>query len=120
VTLPGVPEEMKAMFEGYIAPIIAENTTSKFLAKTVRIRMVWKDFFPVYRSVQEDFRDIYVKMASTAPFNTVEREKVRDIKVDLVVEGASKAECEQRMEAFLSDVKKRIEASSGTLTTEKS
>ena len=120
VTLPGVPEEMKAMFDGYIAPMIAENATSRFLAKTVRVRMVWKDFFPVYRSVQDDFRDVYVKMAATAPFNTEEREKVRDIKVDLVVEGASKAECEQRMEAFLSDFKKRIEASSGILTTEKS
>ncbi len=120
VALPGVPEEMKAMFDGYIAPMIAESATSRFLAKTVRVSIVWKDFFPVYRSVQDDFRDVYVKMATTAPLNMEEREKVRDIKIDLVVEGTSKADCERRMEAFLSDFKKRIEASGGALITEKS
>jgi len=116
--LPGVPQEMKAMFDEHIAPMIAKKAKSRYLAKTVKIRIIWKDFFPIYYSVLNDYEDVYLKMGGIPPLNAEERGKVRDIKVDLVVEGASEAECEKKMEAFLKDFKNRIEASDGTLIME--
>jgi len=118
VTLPGVPEEMKAMFDEYVAPMIAEKTASRFLAKTVMICMVWNDFFPMYRSLVNDFNDVYLKMGGIPPLSADEREKVRDIKVDIVVEAASKAECERKMDSFLREFRNRIEAIGGKLITQ--
>jgi len=115
MALPGVPEEMKAMFDDFVAPMIAKKATSRFLAKTVKVRMVWKDFFPMYRSVLNDFKDVYVKMATTPPPMAEEREKVRGITVDLVVEAASKAECKRKMDSFLREFRNRIEAKGGKL-----
>ena len=51
-TLPGVPDEMKGMFDAHVAPMIESESTSVFLAKTYNISMVWKDFFPIYRQMQ--------------------------------------------------------------------
>lgn len=94
VALPGVPEEMKAMFDAYVVPMIEEKVSSRLLARTVRVRIVWKDFFPMYRSVLRDFWDIYLKNYTIPPLRTEERETVRDVKVDVVVEAVSKPECE--------------------------
>lgn len=115
VALPGVPEEMKAMFDGYVAPMIEKKTASKFLAKTVSIRIVWKDFFPMYRSLLSDFQDVYLKSATTPPLRAEERAEVRERKVDIVVEAASKAECEGKMDSFLREFRSRVEESGGKL-----
>ncbi|RLI07703.1 competence damage-inducible protein A [Candidatus Bathyarchaeota archaeon] len=117
VALPGVPEEMKAMFDAHVAPMIEENAASRFLARTVTVRIVWKDFFPLYRSTLRDFPDVYLKNEATPPLRAGEREKVHDIKVDIVVEASSKPECERKMDAFLKEFRRRIEASGGELIT---
>lgn len=115
VALPGIPEEMKAMFDGNIASMIEEQASSKFLGKTVMIRIVWKDFFPMYRSLLRDFRDIYLKNVATPPIMAEEREKVKEIDVDIVVQAPSRAECEEMMRAFLKEFRSRTEASGGQL-----
>jgi len=115
VALPGIPEEMKAMFDGYVAPMIEEQASSKFLGKTVTVRIVWKDFFPMYGSLLQDFRDVYLKNVATPPLMAEEREKVREIEVDIVVQAPSREECEGRMEAFLREFRSRAEASGGQL-----
>jgi nicotinamide-nucleotide amidase len=115
VALPGVPEEMKAIFEGYVIPMMERKATSRFLAKTITVQIIWKDFFPMYRSVLRDFKDVYLKKATTPPLRVEEREKVKDIKVDIVVEAASMEGCERKMDAFLQKFKNRIESSGGKL-----
>jgi len=115
VALPGIPEEMKAMFDGYVAPMIEEQASSKFLGKTVTVRIVWKDFFPMYGSLLRDFRGVYLKNVATPPLMAEEREKVKEIEVDIVVQAPSRAECEGRMEAFLREFRSRAEASRGKL-----
>jgi len=115
VALPGVPEEMKAMFDAYVAPMIGKEAASKYLAETVTVRIVWKNFFPMYRSVTRDFRDVYLKNSITPPLRAEERDRVQDIRVYIVVEAASKAECEGKMDAFLREFRNRVEASGGEL-----
>ena len=108
-TLPGVPAEMKGMFDAHVAPMIESESTSVFLAKTYNISMVWKDFFPLYREMQNDYPDIYIKNAATPPVEGEDREKIHTIKVDFVLEAATHDEAVNKMESFLADYHKRIE-----------
>ena len=108
-TLPGVPSEMKGMFDAHVAPMIESESTSVFLAKTYNVSMVWKDFFPLYRQLQKDYPDIYIKNAATPPVEDEDREKTHTIKVDFVLEAATHEEAVSKMEKFLADYHKRIE-----------
>ena len=115
VTLPGVPAEMKAMFEEHVAPIIEEGSASRFVARTVTARVVFRDFFPVYREMQRDYPDVYIKNKATPPESAGGRLEVREIKVDLVVEGGTEEEGEARMEAVLGEFGRRLGAVGGEL-----
>ena len=112
-TLPGVPDEMKSMFDTHVAPMIESQATSVFLAKTYNISMVWKKFFPIYRKMQEDYPDIYIKNAATPPVEGEDREEVHTIKVDFVLEAATPEEAAEKMDAFLEDYHHRIMESGG-------
>ena len=112
-TLPGVPAEMKGMFDTHVAPMIESESTSVFLAKTYNISMVWKEFFPIYRKMQIDYPDIYIKNAATPPVEGADRSRVHTIKVDFVLEAATHDEAEEQMKTFLADYKQRIEAAGG-------
>jgi molybdenum cofactor synthesis domain-containing protein len=115
VALPGVPEEMKKMFKKFITPMISERATSRFFAKTVTVRIIPSYFFPMYRTMMNDYKDIYLKNAAFPPQNSEERKRIRDIKVDLVVEAPSMEECKEKMDFFLVEFKKRIEVAGGKL-----
>jgi molybdopterin-biosynthesis enzyme MoeA-like protein len=112
-TLPGVPDEMKGMFNAHVAPMIQSESSSVFLAKTYNITMIWKDFFPLYRQIQIDYPDIYIKNAATPPVEGEDREKMHTIKVDFVLEGSDHEETTKQMREFLADYSSRIEAVGG-------
>jgi molybdenum cofactor synthesis domain-containing protein len=107
-TLPGVPAEMKGMFEAHLVPMIQSQATSVFLAKTYNISMIWKDFFPLYREIQIDYPDVYIKNAATPPVEGEDRNKSHTIKVDFVLEASTSEEAKEKMESFLADYKRRI------------
>ncbi len=107
-TLPGVPSEMKSMFDAHVAPMIMSQTNTVFVARTFNISMVWKDFFPLYRQMQLDYQDIYIKNAATPPVEDEDREKVHTIKVDFVLEAPTVDEAERSMEKFIADYLSRI------------
>lgn len=113
ITLPGVPTEMKGMFEAHVAPKIEKLATSKFEARAVKVKMVWKDFFPLYRELQKDYPNMYIKNAATPPVEGEDREKIHTIKVHLVLEASNAAEAKKMMEAFLLDYQKRIDKVGG-------
>ncbi len=117
VTLPGVPEEMRAMFDGYVAPFIGERSGSRFVARTVTARVVFRDFFPVYRGMQRDYPDVYLKNAATPPESPEGRLMVKDIKVDVVVEGSTREESEARMKEVLGEFVMRLSEVGGKLLT---
>jgi len=112
-TLPGVPSEMKGMFDAHIAPMIESRADSVFLAKTYNVSMVWKDFFPLYREMQRDYPDMYIKNAATPPVEGEDRDKVHTIKVDFVLEAPTHDEAEAKMTGFLADYMSRIEKTGG-------
>ncbi len=112
-TLPGVPSEMKGMFDAHIAPLIEEKATSKLLARTVNVSMIWKRFFPLYRDLQKEYPEIYIKNAATPPAEGENRDKVHTIKVDIVVETPTVEEATGKMDAFLAEYQRRIDASGG-------
>jgi len=112
-TLPGVPPEMKGMFDVHIAPLIEEKATSKLLARTIHVHMIWKNFFPVLRELQRDYPEIYIKNASTAPAAGENRDNPHTIKVDIVIEAPTAEEATSKMDAFLTEYQKRIDAWGG-------
>ena len=107
-TLPGVPSEMKGMFDAHVAPMIMSQTNTVFVARTFNISMVWKEFFPLYRRMQGDYPDIYIKNAATPPVEDEDRDKVHTIKVDFVLEARTFDEAEASMEAFIKVYRDRI------------
>lgn len=112
-TLPGVPDEMKGMFDSHVAPLIEKKSNSKFEARAINVKMVWKDFFPLYRQLQKDYPDMYIKNAATPPVKGEDRNMIHMIKVDLVIEASTVKEAKKKMETFLDDYRKRIEAIGG-------
>ena len=112
-TMPGVPAEMKGIFNSCIAPMIEGRSTSVFLARAYYVSMVWSRFFPIYRALQRDYPDMYIKNAATPPVEGEDRNSIHTIKVDLVLEAPNHSEAEEKMEAFLRDYRSRIEAAGG-------
>jgi nicotinamide-nucleotide amidase len=112
-TLPGVPSEMKGMFDAHVAPMIMSQTNTVFVARTFNVSMVWKDFFPLYRQMQVDYPDIYIKNAATPPVEDEDRDKVHTIKVDFVLEAPTFEEAEREMEKFLAVYRQRIDEVGG-------
>jgi molybdenum cofactor synthesis domain-containing protein len=112
-TLPGVPDEMKGMFDAHVAPMIQSESSSVFLAKTYNITMVWKNFFSLYRQMQIDYPDIYIKNAATPPVEGEDRGKIHTIKVDFVLEAPSQEEANKKMSELLEDYRNRIDAVGG-------
>lgn len=107
-TLPGVPEEMREMFNGEIVPIIEDRSNIRFYPKTVKVRMVWKDFFPLLREIQREFPNIYLKNVATPPVEEDDRHNVHDIVVYIVVKGNTLGEAKNRMKDFLEEYERRI------------
>jgi molybdenum cofactor synthesis domain-containing protein len=112
-TFPGVPAEMKGMFDTHVAPMIQSRATSVFVARTYNVTMVWKDFFPLYTRMQVDYPDVYIKNAATPPVEGEDRNKPHTIKVDLVLEGKTQEEADAKMDALVGEYLRRIEAAGG-------
>jgi molybdenum cofactor synthesis domain-containing protein len=115
MTFPGVPSEMKAMFDAYAAPLIEGGSASRFAANTVVARVVFRDFFPVYRGMQADYPDVYIKNAATPPEAPEERVRVKDITVDVVAEGESREESLGILGEVLAEFDRRLEEVGGKL-----
>ena len=115
MAFPGVPGEMKAMFDAYAAPLIEGGTALRFVANTVVARVVFKDFFPVYRGMQADYPDVYIKNAGTSPEGPEERARVKEITVDVVVKGENQDECEVTLENVLAEFDRRLGEVGGIL-----
>jgi hypothetical protein len=78
--------------------------------------MIWKEFFPMYRQMQKDFPDVYIKNAATPPKSADGRNMVREIKVDVVVDGRSTVDSKERMREVLDELNKRVKAIGGNVT----
>ena len=116
VTFPGIPDEMRPMFEEYVVPFVEERSGMRGAAHTLSVRMVWREFFPMYREMQRDYPDVYIKNAATPPESEEGRRMVREIKVDVVVEEGSREESEDRMGEVLGELRRRVGSLGGSVT----
>ena len=114
-TLPGVPQEMQGMFNEHIAPVVEAEAKHKLLGHTYGVSMIWKDFFPVYTQLQKDYPEVYIKNAATPPEAEEERSKIKEIKVDIVIQGETAKIAEEKMTAFIVEYKRRLDIAGGGL-----
>ncbi|MEM2892738.1 MAG: competence/damage-inducible protein A [Candidatus Bathyarchaeia archaeon] len=115
IALPGVPEEMKASFEDHVAPIIRAKTHKSLVARSIQLRMVWKEFFPLLDLLREHYPKAYFKPAATPPLRMDEREMEREIKMDIAVEAPSKEAGEALMEELLRELDERLRGLGGRI-----
>jgi hypothetical protein len=104
------------MFEEYVVPFVEERSGLRGVAHTLSVRMVWREFFPMYREMQRDYPDVYIKNAATPPESEEVRRMVREIKVDVVVEEGSREESEARMGEVLGELRRRVGSLGGSVT----
>ena len=69
----------------------------------------------VYRKMQKDFPYAYIKNAATPPESAEERLKVKEIKVDVVVEGSNQEESKKMMEKILTEFDTRLKKVGGNI-----
>ncbi len=113
-TMPGIPAEVLGIFNEHVAPIIEAKSTQKLVGRTFNVTMAWRDFFTLYRQIQAEFPEIYIKNAATPPSKEDEdRSMVRTIKVDIVVQDETREKAERKMNEFVELYQKRIDATSG-------
>ena len=112
-SLPGVPQEMQAIFNQSIAPIITSSSKHKLLGRTIGVSMVWKDFFAIYQQLQQDYPEVYIKNAATPPGDESERLKVKEIKVDIVIQALSLPLAEEQFERLIADWQRRMDSAGG-------
>jgi molybdenum cofactor synthesis domain-containing protein len=113
-TMPGIPAEVLGIFNEHVAPVIEAKSTQKLVGRTFNITMAWRDFFSLYRQLQAEFPEIYIKNAATPPSKEDEdRSMVRTIKVDIVVQDETREKAERKMNEFVELYQKRIDATSG-------
>jgi len=113
-TMPGIPAEVLGIFNEHVAPVIEAKSTQKLVGRTFNVTMAWRDFFTLYRQLQAEFPEIYIKNAATPPSKEDEdRSMVRTIKVDIVVQDETREKAERKMNEFVELYQKRIDATSG-------
>lgn len=116
-TLPGVPAEVQGIFNTQIAPILEERSEHKLLGRTFNVTMISRNFFTLYRQLQAEHPDIYIKNAATPPSPDDEQNQIRTIKVDVVLQALTMEKAEDRMSCFVSEYQRCIDAMGGGTIT---
>jgi len=102
VALPGVPNEMKAMFERYVVPLISKKTEKCVLARSVRVKMDWLGYlYPIIEKLTAEFQGVYIKEYAGDMSD-------RGMRIDILAEGEKPEKCEEiikevinRLETYL-------------------
>ncbi|MCS7140164.1 MAG: molybdopterin-binding protein [Candidatus Nezhaarchaeota archaeon] len=62
VALPGVPSEMKAMFEAHVEPLISRLTSTAYVHRLIRVRGIEESSLaPMIDDVMKRYKAVYVK-----------------------------------------------------------
>jgi molybdenum cofactor synthesis domain-containing protein len=108
ISFPGIPEEMKAIFEGHVLPIIDKMSARRVIATTLRIALSGEHLAEVVREMEKAFTAVYVK---TYAGNVIPGLGTR---TDILIEGTSEDECRQILEKVLEVVASSVSAKGGT------
>lgn len=91
--MPGPPREMKAIFETYIQPLIAERYRAEITTAQVYVSMFEAEVSPLMQKVMERYPDVYLKA-----YVSLRNADTNMMPVDLVSTSTDKAEAESQLQ----------------------
>lgn len=115
ISLPGVPAEMKAIFERSLLPLIRSRTSRCSLVKTVRVKMFESELIPVLQEVTKTYPQTYLKSYAVDP--TTHRREI-GLKVDIVAESETEEKCREILESAFQKLKALVEEQGSEIVPE--
>ena len=91
--MPGPPREMKAIFETYIQPLIAERYRAEITTARVYVSMFEAEVSPLMQKVMEHHPDVYLKA-----YVSLRNADTNMMPVDFVSTSADKADAETQLQ----------------------
>ncbi len=91
--MPGPPREMKAIFETYIQPLIAERYRAEITTARVYVSMFEAEVSPLMQKVMERHSDVYLKA-----YVSLREADTNMMPVDLVSTSTDKADAETQLQ----------------------
>ena len=91
--MPGPPREMKAIFETYIQPLIAERYRAEITTSRVYVSMFEAEVSPLMQKVMERHSDVYLKA-----YVSLRKADTNMMPVDLVSTSTDKADAETQLQ----------------------
>jgi molybdenum cofactor synthesis domain-containing protein len=97
VALPGIPKEMKPMFETHVLPMVRGWTKDQM--RTVNLKIFAGDNrFPILQQIQGEFPEIYFKMHAKPPTHDQQQGYADGMDVTLLAKGTDPDTCRAALE----------------------
>jgi len=116
VALPGIPKEMKPMFETHVLPKVRGWTKGQM--RTINLRVFsGESRFPVLQQVQGEFPEIYFKMHARPPTHDQQQGYADGMDVTLLAKGTDPDACRVALERVIQRFRSLVEEKGGRLET---
>jgi len=112
VALPGIPKELKPIFENHVLPLISKTTNWRTASIDLQI-FLGEERFPILRQIQAEFPDIYIKTHSQPPRHAKDNALTEGFKVTILVKGGDADSCKLTLEKVVQRLKSLIEKKKG-------
>jgi molybdopterin-biosynthesis enzyme MoeA-like protein len=114
VALPGIPKEMKPMFETHVLPMVQDWTKGQM--RTINIRVFSGDSrFPVLQRVQGEFPTVYFKMHARPPAHDENQGYGKGMDVTLLAKGRDADSCQSLLKQVVSRFQSLLDEQGGRL-----
>lgn len=110
--LPGIPEEMKAMFQSHVLPTIREWTAAWTHTISVRV-FAGNDRFAVFDKVQREFPEVYFKVHGRPPSR--DPYDVEETDITILARGANVGTCNLILESVVDRLRILLTEKDGNL-----
>jgi len=110
VVLPGVPAEMKNMFEKYVAPEIRSKSGRQTRVQSVRVLMpTFGQLSPIVEQIMKQHPDTLIKTYAADIHST------QGMKVDLLATGQTDSRCHEILKEIMTALESQISSIGGTV-----
>lgn len=114
VALPGIPKEMKPMFEAHVLPMVRDWTKGQM--RTINIRVFSGDSrFPVLQRVQSEFPTVYFKMHARPPAHDDNQGYGQGMDVTLLAKGRDADSCQSVLNQVVNRFQTLLDEQGGRL-----
>jgi molybdopterin-biosynthesis enzyme MoeA-like protein len=108
--LPGVPSEMKAIFETVLSPLIRETSGRRGVVRSVRARVDRGTLTSIIQTILSEYPDVYIKTFAG------DVKPGFGVRIDIVVVEESKDAGARVLQRITANMKKLIEEQEGIFT----